>query len=227
MALKIVVIVAAALILLMGFVGFRRDLRRGVMTLAGTLVGAIMVGFWSDRWGQSLADRLGGSGDPAWLTFVVSSSIFLFCALVVGYGGGMLLGPKERAPFQRRLVGALLGLLNGVLVAAYLLRFGAAGDGSLREMVQDWLPARLLLDGLPLLFLIVTVGIGLLVVVRLLLSLGGYAPAAQTKPTLAASQQKSTPTAPSSAAASGSAAPQPSNVGDHDVLSKVNDALRR
>lgn len=226
MALKIVVGIAAALILLMGFVGFRRDLRRGVMTLAGTLMGAIMVGFWSDRWGQSLADRL-GSADLQRPTFIVSSAIFLFCALVVGYGGGMLLGPKERAPFQRRLAAALLGVLNGTLVAGYLLHFGAASDGSLREMAQDWLPARLLLDGLPLLFLIVTIGIALLVVVRILLSLGGYAPAAAPKPAVASSQQKPASTAGSSAAASNTTASPSSAVGDRDVLSKVNDALRR
>lgn len=225
MALKLVVGTAAALMLLMGIVGFRRDLRRGVMTLAGTLMGAIMVGFWSDRWGQSLADRV-GSGDPQRSTFIVSSLIFLFCALVVGYGGGMLLGPKERAPFQRRLVGTLLGILNGALVAAYLLRFGAASDGSLRELAQDWLPARLLLDGLPLLFLIVTVGIALLVLVRILLSLGGYAPAAKPKQTIATSQQSSS-TASSSAAASTSNGSSSASVGERDILGKVNDALRR
>jgi uncharacterized membrane protein required for colicin V production len=225
MALKIVVGIAAALIILMGFVGFRRDLRRGVMTLAGTLMGAIMVGFWSDRWGQSLADRL-GSTDPQRLTFIVSSLIFLFCALIVGYGGGTLLGPKERAPFQRRLIGGLLGLLDGALVVAYLLRFAAESDGSLRELVQDWLPARLLLDGLPLLFLIVTLGIGLLVVVRILMSLGGYAPAPRPQQTVASSQQKPASTA-SSAAASNTTASPSSAVGDRDVLGKVNDALRR
>src|SRR5258706_10931500 len=108
MALKIVVGIAAALIVGLGFVGLRRDPRRGVVALAGTLLGAIMAGFWGDRWGQSLAERFVG-GDTQRLTFVVSSLVFLFCALVVGYGGGLLLGPKERAPFQRRLVGGLLG----------------------------------------------------------------------------------------------------------------------
>jgi hypothetical protein len=227
MALKFVVGTAAALILWLGFVGFRRDLRRGVMTLVGTLLGAIMVGFWGERWGQSLAERFVG-GSPQQLMFIVSSLVFLFCALIVGYGGGTLLGPKERGPFQRRLVSVVLGMVNGALIASYLLRFAAADSGSLREEIQAWPPARWLHEGLPLLFLIVTVGIGLLVFVRILLSLGGYAPAAPPKPAVAASQQKSNGTAPSSAASAPTAASaSTSTVGERDVLGKINDALRR
>ena len=224
MVLKIVVGIAAALIVWMGFVGFRRDLRRGMLALAGTLLGAIMVGFWGDRWGQSLADRFVG-GEPQRLTFIVSSLIFLFCAVVIGYGGGLLLGPRERTPFQRRLVGALLGILNGALIVAYLLRFGTANDGAARETIQDWLPARLLHDGLPLLFLVVTIGLALFVVVRALLSLSGYEPAAPPKPAAESRKPASAPTASSPTPAASS--PAPARVDDVDVLGKVKDALRR
>ncbi|MFL5807645.1 MAG: hypothetical protein ACJ8CR_38700 [Roseiflexaceae bacterium] len=223
MALKIVVGIAAALIVWLGFVGLRRDLRRGVVALAGTLLGAIMAGFWGDRWGQSLAERFVG-GDTQRLTFVVSSLVFLFCALVVGYGGGLLLGPKERAPFQRRLVGGLLGILNGALIAAYLLRFGAENDAAAREIVQEWLPSRMLLDGLPLLFLIVTGGLAVLVLVRVLLSFGGYEPVAPAKKPIATSQK---PAATAPAAAASTAAAPSNHIDEHDILGKVNDALRR
>src|SRR5262245_5610875 len=55
MALKIALGAAVALMAVLGYVGFRRDLRRGVLALAGTLLGAILVGFWGASWGQSLA----------------------------------------------------------------------------------------------------------------------------------------------------------------------------
>jgi hypothetical protein len=224
MVLKIVVGIAATLIVWLGLVGFRRDLRRGMMALAGTLLGAIMVGFWGDRWGQSLADRFVG-GDPQRLTFIVSSLIFLFCALVVGYGGGLLLGPKERTPFQRRLAGALLGILNGALIVAYLLRFGTANDGAARETIQDWPPARMLHDGLPLLFLAVTIGLALFVVVRVLLSFAGHVPPAPAKPAAEARKPASTPAVSSPTPAA--PAPATPRVDDVDVLGKVKDALRR
>jgi hypothetical protein len=208
MALQISFGAAVALMALLGFIGFRRDIRRGVLALAGTLLGAIMAGFWAAPWGQGLAGRFVGGNAPR-LTFIVSCLVFLFCALVVGYGGGLLLGPKERAPLPRRVAGALLGVLNGALIAAYLLRFGSAADAGLREEIQAWVPARVLHDGLPLLFLIVTAGLSLLVLVRALLAFAGRDRApAQPKP------------------AATSPAPSPGRVDDPDVLNKVNDATR-
>jgi hypothetical protein len=214
MALQIAFGAAVALMLLLGFVGFRRDLRRGVMALGGTLLGAILVGFWAAPWGQSLAARFGG--DTQRLVFIASCLIFLFSVLVIGYGGGLLLGPKERVPMPRRVAGALLGVLNGALVAAYLLRFGASGDASFRETVQDWLPARVLHDGLPLLFLGVTAGIALLVLVRGLIAFAGRDRATSAK--LPVEQ-------PQPATAAGPP-PAAGRVDDHEVLNKVNDATR-
>src|SRR5262245_5860027 len=169
MALKIALGAAAALLALLGYVGFRRDLRRGVMALAGTLLGAILVGFWADTWGQGLAARLGGS--PQRMTFIASSLGFLLTVLIIGYGGGLLLGSQERAPFPRRLAAGVLGILNGSLVTAYLLRFGALADAGFSEEVQAWAPARILHDGLPLLFLGVTGVVAALVLVRGLIML--------------------------------------------------------
>jgi hypothetical protein len=209
MALQIVFGAAVALMALLGFVGFRRDLRRAVLALAGTLLGAIMASFWAAPWGQSLSSRFAEASSSR-LMFAASSLIFLFCALLVGYGGGLLLGPKERAAVPRRVAGALLGILNGALLAAYLLRFGSAGDAGLRELIQAWLPTRVLHDGLPLLFLLVTAGLALLIVVRALIAFAGRDRA-----------PKVLDTAPKSAAAGA-----PGRVDDRDVLNKVNDAAR-
>jgi hypothetical protein len=211
MALKIAFGAAAALMALLGYIGFRRDLRRGVMALAGTLLGAILVGFWGDSWGQSLADRLGG--DPQRMIFIASCLGFLLTVLIVGYGGGLLLGPKERAPFPRRLAAALLGILNGALIAAYLLRFGALADAGFYEEVQAWAPSRVLHDGLPLLFLGVAGVAAVLVLVRGLIVFANRDRLPPRRPTVASQQPE--------------AAPAPGRVGAVDVLDKVNDALRK
>jgi Colicin V production protein len=213
MALKIAFGAAAGLMALLGYVGFRRDLRRGVMALAGTLLGATLIGFWADSWGQFLVARLGG--DPQRMVFVASSLGFLLTVLIVGYGGGLLLGPKERAPFPRRLAAALLGVLNGALVAAYLLRFGALADGGFREEVQAWQPARLLHDGLPLLFLVVAGVAAVLVLVRGLIVFANRDRLPPPRP----SAGPQTPVATSASA--------PNRVGAVDVLDKVNDALHK
>ena len=211
MALKIALGAAIALLALLGYVGFRRDLRRGVMALAGTLLGAILVGFWGDTWGQSLAVRLGGS--PQRMTFVASSVGFLLTVLIIGYGGGLLLGSQERAPFPRRLAAALLGILNGALVTAYLLRFGTLADAGFSEEVQAWAPARLLHDGLPLLFLAVTGVVAALVLVRGLIVLANRDRLPPPRPTATQSQP--------------GVAHAPGRVGASDVLDKVNDAVRK
>jgi hypothetical protein len=211
MALKIALGAAVALMAVLGYVGFRRDLRRGVMALAGTLLGAILVGFWGDSWGESLAARLGG--DPQRMTFVASCLGFLLTVLIIGYGGGLFLGPKDRAQFPRRLAAALLGILNGALVTAYLLRFGALADAGFSEQVQAWAPARVLHDGLPLLFLGVAGLAAVLVLVRGLI--------------MFANRDRLPPPRPAVASQQPVAASTPSRVGTVDVLDKVNDALRK
>jgi hypothetical protein len=216
MALKITIGAALALMALLGYVGFRRDLRRGVMALAGTLLGASLVGFWGEQWGQSMADRFGG--DPQQIAFIVNSLVFLFSVLLVGYGGGLLLGPSERASFPRRLAGALLGMLNGALITGYLLRFGTERNPSAREAIGDWLPARAVHDGLPLLFLGFTLAVGLLVLMRAVIKFGGRERPAPAR--LSAEERKP-------AASTTGATPTTAPVDDHDVLNKVNDAMRR
>lgn len=218
MALKIALGAAVALLALLAYVGFRRDLRRGVMALAGTLLGAILVSFWGETWGQFLAARLGGS--PQRMTFVATSLAFVLAVLVIGYGGGLLLGPKERLPFPRRVAAVLLGILNGALITAYLLRFGTQADAGFSEEVQAWTPARMLHDGLPLLFLAVAGIAAIVVLVRGLIVFANRDRLPPLRPT--AAQAPSVAAEPQS-----TAAPAPGRVGSVDVLDKVNDALRK
>jgi hypothetical protein len=218
MGLTIVLGAAVVLLALLGYVGFRRDLRRGVMALAGTLLGAILVGFWGESWGQSLVARLGGS--PQRMTFLASSLGFVLTVLVIGYGGGLMLGPNERLPFPRRLAAVLLGILNGALITAYLLRFGTLADASFSEEVQALTPAQVLHDGLPLLFLGVAGIAAVLVLVRGLIAFANRDRLPPLRPT--AAQPPSTAAPPQS-----TAAPAPGRVSSVNVLDKVNDALRK
>jgi uncharacterized membrane protein required for colicin V production len=210
MALAFTVVIALVLVVL-GLVGYIRDLRRGLLALIGTLAGASLVSFWAAPWGQALSSRLTG-GDPQRLTFIVSCVLLLWSALVVGYGGGMLLTrAKERPPFQQRLAGALLGALNGVLVVAFLLRFAVVSQPAFAATIQASPLAKVLYDGLPLLFLGVAVAITLTVLGRAIV--------------LFATRPAAPATNPATPATSSSAPTQ--RIGDRDVLDKVNSATRR
>jgi len=210
MALAFTIVIALVLVVL-SLVGYIRDLRRGLLALIGTLAGAILVSFWAAPWGQALAGRFGGA-DPQGLIFIMSCALLLWSALAVGYGGGMLLGrAKDRPPFQQRLVGALLGALNGVLIVSFLLRFAVTSQPSFTAMIESSALAKILFDGLPLLFLGLTVAITLAVLVRGVMLFA---------------TRRATPAAPAVAPATSASAPT-QRIGDSDVLDKVNSASRR
>ena len=54
MALAFTIVIALVLVVL-GLVGYIRDLRRGLLALIGTLAGASLVSFWAAPWGLALA----------------------------------------------------------------------------------------------------------------------------------------------------------------------------
>jgi uncharacterized membrane protein required for colicin V production len=210
MALAFTIVIALVLVLL-GLVGYIRDLRRGLLALIGTLAGASLVSFWAAQWGQALAGRFGG-GDPQRLIFIVSCALLLWSALIVGYGGGMLLGrAKDRLLFQQRLIGALLGVLNGVLIVAFLLRFAVASQPSFAATIESSPLANILFGSLPLLFLGVAAIVTLAVLVR-----GGMLFATRRTP----------PPAPAATPTTSTSAPT-QRIGDREVLDKVNSATRR
>ena len=211
MALAFTIIIALVLVVL-GLVGYIRDLRRGLLALIGTLAGASLVSFWAAAWGQSLAARFGG--DPQRLIFIVSCALLLWSALIVGYGGGMLLArAKDRPLFQQRLVGAVLGALNGVLIVAFLLRFAVTSQPTFATMIETSPLAKILFDSLPLLFLGITVVVTLAVLVRGIMLFA---------------TRRAVPPAPAPAATPATSASAPTQrIGDRDVLDKVNSATRR
>ena len=215
MALAFTIVIALVLVVL-GLVGYIRDLRRGLLALIGTLAGVSLVGFWAAPWGLALAGSFVG-GDPQRMIFIASCALLLWSALMVGYGGGMLLArAKDRPSFQQRLAGALLGVLNGVLIIAFLLRFAITSQPSLAEVIQASQPAKILFGSLPLLFLGLAVAVTLAVLVRgvVLLATRRAAPPAA-------------PAAPAAATPATSTSAPTQRIGDGDVLDKINSATRR
>lgn len=138
-ALVIGVIVA------LGVLGAWRGLRReALVTMAGIVPGALLGYFWNEDWGRDLPDGQRG--------LILLASLF-FVTLVLGYGSAVLLRRHRPAGWER-VAGAAVGLLNGVLLAAFSLRhvqayfYGGAAESPLRAS----LPAAILMDYLPWLF---------------------------------------------------------------------------
>ncbi|GAB4209019.1 MAG: hypothetical protein OHK0022_39420 [Roseiflexaceae bacterium] len=162
LAITVLLILVVAVL---GLIGYIRDVRRGVVALAGTLMGANLVAFWGEPLGRNMAESLGGRLD----SYIFLSSILIFTLTVglVGYGGGSLLG-KTKGPlsFQRRFASSLLGMLNGVLIVAYLVRFSAANNPEQQALLRTTPVTQILHDGLPLMFLLFAMVVGSLVVIR-------------------------------------------------------------
>lgn len=217
MSLALTIFIGVVVVVL-GLVGYFRDPRRGLIALLGTLLGVIVVDFWAAQWGAALSRSLGG--DPQRNTFIVSSLLFLWGALVVGYGGGLLLGrSKERLALAQRLIGVLFGLLNGVLIVGFLLRYAAIQESGFATMMNATPAAAIIHNGLPLLFLALVAIVTLLTIARGVSGMLGRRAAAPA------------PAAQPSPASQPSSASQPAagerRVDDRSVLNKVNDASRR
>jgi uncharacterized membrane protein required for colicin V production len=214
MALALTVVIALVLAVL-ALVGYLRDLRRSLLALLGTLVGAILVNFWGNQWGASLASRL-VDADVQRMTFYVNCAVFLWSTLVVGYAGGILLNRARDRSLPQRLTGVVLGLVNGVLIVGFLLRFATSNQPSSVPVIQANPLAKAIHDGLPLLFLAVAGVVTVLVLLRAAFSLlgRGAPPPAQ-------------PSAPKPAAPQAAGSTAEKRVGDSEVIKKVGDALKR
>jgi Colicin V production protein len=166
MALAMTMVVALVLLLLT-LVGAWRDLPRAALALGGTLLGVVLVDLWGAQWGAALAQRLRVS--PASALFVAQALLLLGAAMLLGYGGGTLLPAQGDVPsWRRRVVGGLLGLLNGAVLVGFLLQYGAAANSGFAALVGQSALARLLHSGLPLLFALVSGAAGAAVIGRVI-----------------------------------------------------------
>jgi Colicin V production protein len=165
MALAMTIVVALVLLLLT-LVGAGRDLQRGALALGGSLLGVVLGELWGARLGAAVVDRMRVS--PPGAVFLVQALLLLGSSLVLGYGSGTLLSPHARAlTWRRRVVGGLMGLLNGVVLVGFLLQYGAATNAGLTALVGQSALAGMIHAGLPALFMLGSAGAGVLVIGKL------------------------------------------------------------
>lgn len=113
-------LVIGALLLLGFFNGLRRGSIKEGAALIGILLGALLVEFWVERWGQTLHTRSGLKIENArWL---VGLGLLFGTALFGGYGSGLLIRRGSLKSVER-MVGALLGLVNSSLLISFALRY--------------------------------------------------------------------------------------------------------
>jgi hypothetical protein len=228
MALTITIIVVAVLF---GIIGLLRGTRRGIVTLVGTLFGAVLVDLWQDRWAEWLrTDR--AVEQPALWTFLITATVFVLAALVIGYGGSMLLRNDPKAPppgFGDRLLGGFVGALNAALIVSYLLRYAeeAWTNGAATALIAGSPVATILASWLAWFILALVVTTGVFVLLRVTLTVGkaltarpAAAPAAAApKPGIGAGDKPAAQPTPRPAQ---SAADSP----DKRALDKINQGLR-
>lgn len=167
-------------ILALTFVGSTRDLRRGVLALAGTLLGASLVYTWSSWINQRTAAWFEGGNPQRW-SLALHLLAFGGTVLVVGYGGSLLFNKASQIKARERTTTTLLGLLNGLLVVAYALRFAGQANENVLPLIEESPWTRLLHDGLPYLLLAIPLGVFTIILVRGIVALSN-APAAKPAP---------------------------------------------
>jgi uncharacterized membrane protein required for colicin V production len=215
----------AIVTVLFGVIGLVRGTRRGIVTLMGTLFGAVLVDLWQDRWAEWLrTDR--GVEQPALWTFLITAAVFVVVALVIGYGGSMLLrrDPKAPAPgIGDRLLGGLVGALNAALIISYLLRYAeeAWTNGAATALIAASPVAAVLAAWLAWFILALVVTTGVFVLLRVTITLGralGSRPVAPTPAPTAAPKPVAGSVKPPESQPKAEAA-------DKRALDKINQAL--
>lgn len=159
----------------LGIWGLFRGVQRGMLSLVGTFVGVVLVELWSETWVELLVEQLRPENEAEW-TWAVTTLGFLVVAIILGYGSSVLI-PREEEPvyltFNNRLVGGLIGVLNGALIVGYLIHYTMETWRSAAFMeTLDLSPtARLLYEWLPWFVLGSVLVFGIIVLVRLLVRL--------------------------------------------------------
>jgi uncharacterized membrane protein required for colicin V production len=154
MSILVTILVALAFLVL-GVVGMLRGVRASLLAIVGTFLGVLLVDLWQEPWGEWVRTQLRPE-DPAFMTWMLTTGVFLLVVLLAGLGSSVLLpapadGSKAKNNLRERLTGGAIGLLNGALVSGYLLHFAQRGlDGddftallaslSLLGVLYSWLP---------------------------------------------------------------------------------------
>ncbi|GIV97870.1 MAG: hypothetical protein KatS3mg057_2527 [Herpetosiphonaceae bacterium] len=155
--------------ILLSLLGVGRGGTREAVTLIGILGGALLGALWREPWGVALARSM--AQDQRLMQAVVFDMLLLGTTILIGYGGALLLPPRQRIlrlPGSR-LAGGLLGALNGLLLVGLLLWSAAeAGSRGISGIVTGTRLGALIGNRLPLLLLVLTAAVAVLIVLTLL-----------------------------------------------------------
>jgi hypothetical protein len=123
-----------ALAALLGIIGLLRGAGREVVVAAAVTLGALIYQQWGNLWAIDLNSMASGI-TVGWAKFTLGLLILTSTTLFVGY----LLGNRlVDAPMSAgtRLMGGLLGLLNGAAIAGWVLRYAYDGLNA-RALLSD------------------------------------------------------------------------------------------
>lgn len=117
---QILDLLMALIIVMFVPIGLWRGALREWMAFGGILLGSALATEWAYGLGGDLATQ--AALDPRVARFTVASLLFIAVTLVIGYGAGVALPFRPDLSWPNRLLGALLGLGNGMLVLSGALR---------------------------------------------------------------------------------------------------------
>jgi uncharacterized membrane protein required for colicin V production len=166
----ILITVIALFVVLPGIAGVIRGTLRSLLALLGMLLGAVLVDGWQRSW-QNWIEATVNTADPAMLTWAAMAAAFLAVFLFIGYGAPLLLPRRmlpERLTLSDRLLGLLIGLVTGLLVASYLLHYAALlrPDTPVMGVIDRSLVAQITWASLPWVMLALVVLMALIILGR-------------------------------------------------------------
>lgn len=118
--LQLLDLIIALVLLMFVPIGYWRGALREWVTCAGILLGLLLAIGWSGSWGPAFSTLL--QQDAKLASFTVGAIVFLLIVLFVGYGSGVTLPYRPDLSIANRLLGAAVGLGNGMLIMSGLLQ---------------------------------------------------------------------------------------------------------
>lgn len=150
-------ILLIVIFLMMIPIGFYRGGIRELCVSGALMLGILMAGEWSERWG-ALYERMFGMSESSAM-FLMSATIAFGITAFIGYGGSSVLsyhpGPGGR------LYGAYLALFNAIVVAGFLVNLYVTliAPNTDTESITTGLVARTLSEDFGWVLLVATGGV--------------------------------------------------------------------